>query len=138
MHLDLLVSSTNSSRWVRNKRETDPISMRGYNYYQYSRNDDQLHLKVLVKHGGINIDLIVSFLLIFIIVCFEIWQAVTYALSVVLLCEYFRTPLWQENWILDKVLGILRRKRLLKPFPSWHRAAIIVWKWSIPATTLGM
>lgn len=82
------------------------------NYRHYSKVDDE--------HISINIAL--SFLLAFTISCLKIWQMVTFVLSdwvkVALLCKYVKTPTSPLELLLEKVLGPLWKKRLLKPWSN--------------------
>ncbi|KAK3434038.1 hypothetical protein EUGRSUZ_D01493 [Eucalyptus grandis] len=88
-------------------------------WYESNRPQDEVQLATT---GGLSIDFLVTVLILLIFVCVELVQCFFMAISdwmkVILLCKYVRTNSWQESKLWEKLIGLICRTELLKP---WER-----------------
>ncbi|KAK3434037.1 hypothetical protein EUGRSUZ_D01495 [Eucalyptus grandis] len=87
--------------------------------YDSNRPQDEVHLATT---GGLSIDFLVTVLILLIFVWVELVQCFFMAISdwakVALLCKYVRTSSWHENRRLEKLIRLICRTQLPKP---WER-----------------
>ncbi|XP_056174390.1 uncharacterized protein LOC115687188 [Syzygium oleosum] len=87
--------------------------------YNSNRHKDELQL---ATRGGWSIDVLVTALILIVFTCGELVQFFFMAISewakVSLLCNYVQNPSWHKNKRIEKVIGLICRTQLLKP---WER-----------------
>ncbi|KAK3434039.1 hypothetical protein EUGRSUZ_D01492 [Eucalyptus grandis] len=88
-------------------------------WYDSSRSQGEVQL---ATKGGLSIDFLVTALIVLIFACVELVQCFFMVISewtkVSLLCKYVRTISWQEGKLMEKLIGLICRTPLPKP---WER-----------------
>ncbi|KAJ6793367.1 uncharacterized protein M6B38_236710 [Iris pallida] len=73
-----------------------------------------------VEHG-VDVGKVITLVLLFVLIAKEAWEIITYILSdwakVVLICKYVEQPFLRKSVLLERLLGILCRCRITRP---WH------------------
>lgn len=90
-----------------------------WQWYNSNGRQDDLHLATA---GGLSIDFLVTALLLIVFVCVELVQLFFMAISdwakVSLLCKYVQTCSWHDSKRIAKLIRLICRTQLLKP---WER-----------------